>query len=64
MKDERLSQVQSIRVESSMKFLALMCDGITDVLSNEEVVLELGFQRDEDPAVNARKACGDLVQKA
>ena len=47
-----------------MKFLALMCDGITDVLSNEEVVLELGFQRDEDPAVNARKACGDLVQKA
>ena len=29
-----------------------------------QVVLELNFRRDGDPASNARKACGELVQKA
>eukprot|EP00913_Durusdinium_trenchii_P014121 g13254.t1 len=56
--------VNSFRLKRSMRFLALMCDGITDVLSNDEVVMELNFRREKDPAANARKACGDLVQKA
>ncbi|CAK9113731.1 unnamed protein product [Durusdinium trenchii] len=56
--------VNSFRLKRSMRFLVLMCDGITDVLSNDEVVMELNFRREKDPAANARKACGDLVQKA
>ena len=31
---------------------------------NFQVVMELNFRREKDPAANARKACGDLVQKA
>ncbi|CAJ1360149.1 unnamed protein product [Effrenium voratum] len=56
--------VRSFQLESSMKFMALMCDGITDVLSNEQVISELSFRRDKEPKANARQACGALVQRA
>ncbi|CAE7500759.1 unnamed protein product [Symbiodinium microadriaticum] len=57
--------VRSFELDASVHFIALMCDGITDVLSNEEIIFELDFLRDAaDASANARKACGDLVQKA
>lgn len=44
-----------------------MCDGITDVMTNEQVVFELNYNYTLDtksPLANARAACGSLVQAA
>lgn len=57
--------VRSIELSPSCKFIVLMCDGISDVMSNEQVVFELDFVREPgDPAASVRKACGGLVQEA
>jgi len=42
-----------------------MCDGIPDVMRNEEAVFELDFVRDEaNPTKDVKEACGKLVQEA
>eukprot|EP00929_Paragymnodinium_shiwhaense_P109076 TRINITY_DN75443_c0_g1_i1.p1 TRINITY_DN75443_c0_g1~~TRINITY_DN75443_c0_g1_i1.p1 ORF type:complete len:748 (-),score=253.91 TRINITY_DN75443_c0_g1_i1:80-2323(-) len=56
--------VRCIKLERSHKFLALMCDGIPDVLRNEEVVEELAITREPDATADVRAACGALVQEA
>lgn len=57
--------VRCIRLERSHKFIALMCDGIPDVMRNEEAVWELDFAREEgNSAAGVRAACGALVQEA
>merc|ERR1712072_1438084 len=38
-------EVRCYRLDKSHKFLALMCDGITDVMRNEEAVFELDYVR-------------------
>merc|ERR1711920_727058 len=57
--------IRCIQLDRSHKFAALMCDGISDVMRNEEVVFELDFVRDaSDPVANIRTTCGALVQEA
>jgi len=57
--------VRTVRLNRSCKFIALMCDGISDVMTNEEVVFELNFERKlDDASANARAVCGSLVQEA
>eukprot|EP00927_Polykrikos_kofoidii_P049546 TRINITY_DN43595_c0_g1_i1.p1 TRINITY_DN43595_c0_g1~~TRINITY_DN43595_c0_g1_i1.p1 ORF type:complete len:825 (-),score=139.30 TRINITY_DN43595_c0_g1_i1:195-2669(-) len=56
--------VRCIRFERSHKLLALMCDGISDVMKNEEVIEELAIKREPDPMVDVRAGCGALVQEA
>lgn len=56
--------VRTVQLDSSAKFVALMCDGILDVMRNEEVVFELDFASGTDPVAGARAACGRLVQEA
>ncbi|CAE8620885.1 unnamed protein product [Polarella glacialis] len=57
--------VRCLRLNSSFRFIALMCDGITDVMRDEQVVKELDLVRDaKDAAANLRAACGALVQEA
>jgi len=56
--------VSCVRLDTSCKFLALMCDGIPDVMRNEDIVQELLIKRDPSPAGDVRAACGALVQEA
>lgn len=58
--------VRTVQLNKSTKFVALMCDGILDVMRNEEAVYELDFARgkQDDAAAGARAACGALVQEA
>lgn len=57
--------VQVVHLNESCKFITLMCDGISDVMTNEEVVCELNFERKlDDASANARAVCGSLVQEA
>jgi protein phosphatase 2C family protein 2/3/protein phosphatase 1G len=57
--------VRCIRLDKSHKFLALMCDGIPDVMSNEDAVFELDYVREPStPQNEVKAACGYLVQEA
>jgi len=58
--------VTCIKIDRTHKFLALVCDGVTDVMSAVEVCDELDKQRPgpPDPVARARIACGALVQEA
>mmetsp|Transcript_58409 Transcript_58409/g.136524 ORF Transcript_58409/g.136524 Transcript_58409/m.136524 type:complete len:410 (-) Transcript_58409:126-1355(-) len=56
--------IQCVRLDESCQFVALMCDGIPDVMRNEEIVFELDFSRDADAAADVKAACGALVQTA
>lgn len=57
--------VRCVKLNPQCKQIALMCDGITDVMKNEEVIFELAFVREpNDAAANVRAACGALVQEA
>lgn len=57
--------VRSVRLDESHKFVALMCDGIPDVMKHDEIVSELDIVRDpKDAAANVRASCGALVQEA
>jgi len=57
--------VTCIRIDRSVKFIALMCDGIPEVMTNEQVVGELAFVRESlDFAADVRAGCGALVQEA
>lgn len=59
-------EVQCIHLTEEHAFLTMMSDGVTDVLSNEEVAAELSRVRDPDadPETDARAACGALLQEA
>jgi len=57
--------VRCVELNPSCRFVALMCDGIPDVMKNEEAIFELAYLRDaKDASANARAACGALVQEA
>jgi len=63
--------VRCIRLDKSHLFIALMCDGILDVMSNDDVIEDLGTTVADktlvdatDPVANVRSACGALVQEA
>jgi len=56
---------RSLQLSRSDKFVTLMCDGISEVMSPEEVIDELNRVRDAaNPTVDVRAACGALVQEA
>lgn len=58
-------EVRCLRLDKSHKFLALMCDGIPDVMSNEESVFALDYiQKPSTPQNEVKAACGNLVQEA
>jgi serine/threonine protein phosphatase PrpC len=60
-----MPSVRCLRLDKSHKFLALMCDGISDVMSNEDAIFELDYVRKADTAqVEVKTACGNLVQEA
>eukprot|EP00933_Yihiella_yeosuensis_P032203 TRINITY_DN2579_c0_g2_i2.p1 TRINITY_DN2579_c0_g2~~TRINITY_DN2579_c0_g2_i2.p1 ORF type:complete len:471 (+),score=132.51 TRINITY_DN2579_c0_g2_i2:59-1414(+) len=57
--------VRSLQMNNSARWIALLCDGITDVMRTEQVTTELDAVRNaSDPAGNIRAACGALVQEA
>lgn len=60
--------VKCFRLNQRHKFMALMCDGIPDVMTDDEALAELErtrqSQRVGDAAAKARAACGALVQEA
>eukprot|EP00930_Biecheleria_cincta_P036593 TRINITY_DN25081_c0_g1_i1.p1 TRINITY_DN25081_c0_g1~~TRINITY_DN25081_c0_g1_i1.p1 ORF type:complete len:564 (-),score=125.20 TRINITY_DN25081_c0_g1_i1:54-1694(-) len=58
--------VRCIQLERSHMFMAIMCDGITDVMTEQEVCEELNLNRPgpPDPVKRCRMACGALVQEA
>lgn len=56
--------VRCVRMDKSVKFLALMCDGIPDVMRNEDAVDQLVIRRDPHPETDIRAGCGALVQEA
>merc|ERR1712072_550034 len=53
--------VRCLRLDKSHKFLALMCDGISDVMRNEEAIFELDYVRQVTTAqLEVKNACGSL----
>lgn len=56
--------VRCVRMDKSVKFLALMCDGIPDVMRNEDAIDQLVIRRDPNPETDIRAGCGALVQEA
>jgi len=57
--------VRCLRLDKSHKFLALMCDGISDVMRDEQAVFELDYVREAaSPQAEVKTACGALVQEA
>jgi len=60
-----IPEVQCIHLDKSHKFLALMCDGVTDAMSNEDIAAELSQEmpsgNEED---SAKAACSALLQEA
>jgi len=58
-------EVQCMRLDRSHKFIALVCDGIPDVMENESIVFDLAFVRDpSNSAADTKLACKALVQEA
>eukprot|EP00747_Dinoflagellata_sp_TGD_P132597 gnl/TRDRNA2_/TRDRNA2_175094_c3_seq3.p1 gnl/TRDRNA2_/TRDRNA2_175094_c3~~gnl/TRDRNA2_/TRDRNA2_175094_c3_seq3.p1 ORF type:complete len:597 (-),score=190.75 gnl/TRDRNA2_/TRDRNA2_175094_c3_seq3:42-1778(-) len=57
--------VRCIQLNRTMKFFAIMCDGIPDVMRNEEIIGSLAQKRDPTSyEADVRAACGALVQEA
>lgn len=58
-------EVRCLRLDKSHKFLTLMCDGIPDVMSNEDSIFALDYiQKPSTPQNEVKAACGNLVQEA
>jgi len=59
-------EVKCTQLDRTHKLMAVMCDGITDVMKHVEVGEELDKQRPgpPDPVKRCRVACGALVQEA
>jgi len=57
--------IGSLRLDSSHKFVALLCSGVPNVMSDEDIVYELDLIReDADVLADVRAGCGALVQEA
>jgi len=58
--------VRCVELDRTHMFMALMCDGITDVMQDDEICAELEMRRPgpPDPVKRCRIACGALVQEA
>lgn len=59
-----IPEVTCLRLNRSHKFIALVCDGIPDIMQNEEILSELDFGRDPDPVADTKAACANLVNEA
>lgn len=58
--------VKCVQLDRTHMSMALMCDGISDVMRDEEICAELEMRRPgpPDPVKRCRIACGALVQEA
>merc|ERR1712228_238293 len=57
-------EVQCIKLDPSHEFLALVCDGVTDVMSSTEVAVGLNRGMLESCSEeNAKSACTSLLQE-
>jgi len=58
--------IKCVQLDRTHMFMALMCDGITDVMQDEEICATLEMRRPgpPDPVKRCRIACGALVQEA
>eukprot|EP00931_Biecheleriopsis_adriatica_P100450 TRINITY_DN7576_c0_g1_i1.p1 TRINITY_DN7576_c0_g1~~TRINITY_DN7576_c0_g1_i1.p1 ORF type:complete len:554 (-),score=195.07 TRINITY_DN7576_c0_g1_i1:76-1668(-) len=58
--------VKCVHLDRTHKFMALMCDGIPDVMKDDEICAELDMNRPgpPDPVKRCRASCGALVQEA
>lgn len=58
--------VKCVQLDRTHMSMALMCDGISDVMQDDEICAELEMRRPgpPDPVKRCRIACGALVQEA